>query len=72
MKKTKRFLALAGAFCLFLMYVITLVFAVINHPAAAKLFWASLGCTILIPVLLYAYILVYRTLHHDHDSDEDK
>lgn len=72
MKKTKRILAAAGAILLFLMYLSTLIFALIDHPAAFALLRASIGCTILIPVLLYAGILVYRVLHHDQDKDDER
>lgn len=71
MKKLKRILAMAGAILLFLMYLSTLVFALIDHSAAPGLLRASIGCTILIPVLLYAFILVSRAVHHDQDNDED-
>lgn len=62
MKKTKRILALAGAVLLACMYICTLVFALMDSPAAAGLLRASVAATILIPVLLYAYILVARLL----------
>ena len=68
MKKVKRILALAGALFLILLYVATLVFALIDHPAASGLFKVSVAGTILIPVLLYAYLMFYRLSHKD---DED-
>ena len=78
MKKTKRILALIGAALLVCMYLCTLVFALMNSPAAAGLFRASVAATILIPVLLYAYILIARLLKGrgsdsvpDKDQDKD-
>ena len=62
MKKTKRILALAGAVLLICMYACTLIFALIDSPAAFGMLKASVTATILIPVLLYAYILVARLL----------
>lgn len=62
MKKTKRILALAGAVFLACMYICTLVFALMDSPASDGLLRASVAATILIPVLLYAYILVARLL----------
>lgn len=62
MKKTKQILALSGAVLLLGMYAATLVFALIGSDNALKLLKASIACTILVPVLLYAYILVYRIL----------
>lgn len=72
MKKTKRILAGLGAVLLFAMYGATLVFALIDHPASADLLMASIACTILFPVLLYAYILVYRLLKSPKDDNEDQ
>ncbi len=58
MKKWKRILALAGVAALVLMYVLTLIFALRRDPAAGGLFFASLACTIFVPVMLYAIRLV--------------
>ncbi len=70
MKKAKRILALVGALLLICMYVCTLIFALIDSPAASGLFKASVAATILVPVLLYAYILIARLLSKtDDDSD---
>lgn len=72
MKKTKRILALTGAVLLILMYACTLIFAFIDHSESMGLLKASVACTILVPVLLYAYSLVYRLLHQkDDDPDAD-
>ena len=78
MKKTKRILALIGAILLACMYACTLVFALIGSPASTGLFRASVAATILVPVLLYAYILVARLLKgsgsdgvSDNDPDKD-
>ncbi len=72
MKKAKRILAGAGAVLLFLMYLSTFIFSLIDHPAASALLRASIGCTILIPVLLYAGALLYRVLHYDQDKDDER
>ena len=62
MKKAKRILALAGAVLLVCMYACTLIFALMGSPASTGLFKASVAATILVPVLLYVYILVARLL----------
>ena len=73
MKKTKRILALAGAILLILMYVLTFIFAMIDHPMAGNLFRGSLACSMIIPVLLYGYILVYRLASkNDENKLDDK
>ena len=70
MKKFKRFFALTGAILLILLYVSTLIFALIEHPAAIGLLKASVACTILLPVLLYAYALVYRATRKEGEDSE--
>lgn len=58
----KRFLALTCVALLILMYGATMFFALSDHPSSAGWFKASVACTIIIPVLLYAYTLVYQYL----------
>lgn len=69
MKKAKRILALAGAILLVCLYAATLVFALMDSPAASGLLKAAVAATILVPVLLYAFILVARLLNRN-DGDE--
>ena len=64
MKKTKRILALAGAVLLVILYAATLIFALIDSPWAYDMFKICLGMTIILPVLLYAYNLMYLSLIH--------
>ena len=70
MKKTKRILALAGAVLLVILYAATLIFALIDSPWAYDMFKICLGMTIILPVLLYAYNLMYRVLKQDDESGE--
>ena len=72
-KKIQRILALAGVVLLLLLYSSTLVFAMMNRPEADGWFRASLACTIIVPVFLYANILVYRRLSvKDGQESEEK
>ncbi|MDO4804014.1 MAG: HAD family phosphatase [Lachnospiraceae bacterium] len=60
MERLKRIAALAAVALLLGIYVSTFVFAISKSPMAPSLFKASLGCTILVPVLLYAFLLAVR------------
>lgn len=62
MKNIKRILAIVAIVLLLSMYVATLVFSLIGSEQAQGWFRASLACTIIVPVLLYAFILVYKNL----------
>lgn len=58
----KRILAIIGVVLLLGMYAATFIFALMNSPTSANLFMASLIATIIVPVLIYGYSLVYKYL----------
>ena len=60
MNKLKRIVALAGVVLLLGIYVITFISALSSSPAAQALFRASLGCTILVPVVCYAFLMAIK------------
>ncbi len=65
MKKTKRTLAIIGIIILAGMYLSTLVFALMKHENASDMLMASIACTIIVPVFLYGYVLMYRVLNRN-------
>ena len=67
----KRVMALIGAVILACMYVATLVFAIIDDPKTMSFFKASVALTILVPVLLYAYQLVFRVTKSLSEGNKD-
>lgn len=71
MKKIKRILALIGAILLFFMYAGTLVFALIGSEDAIQWLKVSIACTILVPVILYGYILAYRMIKKTGSSQNN-
>ena len=71
MKNIKRLLALMGAVLLILLYACTLVFALMDFPAADRMLTAAVAATILVPVLLYGYGLLARVLKKDGSSSKD-
>lgn len=75
MKKIQRILALLGVILLLAMYGSTMIFALSGNPDSAGWFKASIYCTIVVPVLLYAYALVYKYLkdkNRDYDFMKDE
>jgi len=56
----KRTLAIIGVVFLVCLYVFTFIFALTDSSMTMGFFKASLYSTIVIPVLLYAYILIYK------------
>ena len=62
MNKFKRIAALVGVAALLGMYAVTFLSALSDSPQAQALFRASLGCTILVPVLCYAFLIAMKAV----------
>ena len=62
MKKVKQILAIIGCILLVSMYIVTLVLAVTDDPNTMNAFRASIYCTIIVPVLIWAYSFIYKLL----------
>ena len=72
MEKIRRILAACAAQLLLDMYGSSLFFAVTDHSQTMGLLKASIVCTFVIPVLLYAYTLVYKNIQNSRPpSDEE-
>lgn len=67
MKKGKRILAMAGVVLLALLYLSTLVFALLG---AAYMNWlmAAVVATIMVPVLIWAYGFIYRLIKGEQEE----
>lgn len=72
MKRGKRILAMAVAIVLIGMCVSTLVFAVFATPAAKEFFKVSLLATLMLPILIYVYLLLYRLITGKGEDMEEK
>lgn len=62
MKKYRQILAVAGIAALLAMYIITFISSFGHSEISQILFRASLACTFIVPVFLYAVIMVARVL----------
>lgn len=71
MQKAKRILALTGVFLLVLMYLATLVLGLTASPNTKNMLMASIACTVIIPCLIYAIMLIARVLDN-RSQDTDK
>jgi len=70
MKKTfQRLAALCGVIVLAGMYLLTLLAALFEHSAQKALLKASITATILIPVILYAMLLIARYLKERKEEE---
>ncbi len=60
MKQIGRILAILGIVLLVSMYLITLFCAVFDTGNDMAMFKASVTCTILVPILIWGYTVIYR------------
>ena len=72
MEKIRRILAACGAILLLAMYGSTLFFALTDHSQTMDLLKASIACTFIIPVLLYAYTLVYKNIQNSRPRSSEE
>lgn len=75
MQKSKRILAIIGIVILVGLYVVSLISAFFATEASATLFQVSIFCTIVIPMLLYVYMMLCRVFrpkdHNDMKQEDD-
>lgn len=72
MRKLKRILALLAAILLIAMYVVTLIFGLSANPAAKNMLMASIACTVILPCLIYGFMLVARVLDNRNAPDQSE
>lgn len=67
MKNLKRLFAVIGVILLAGLYVVTFILALTDNSAAGNMIMASLYATVIIPILLYAFLLVYKWTHQKNE-----
>ena len=72
MKKSVRIVALIGAILLAALYICTLIFALIDTPAASDFLKISVAATIVLPVLLYGFVLFHRLSKKDNEDTSEE
>lgn len=72
MKKVKQILAIIGIVFLVLLYLSTLICAIIDRTETMRLFQASIMATVIIPVLLWAYSFIYKLIKKNAKDQMDE
>ena len=72
MKKVKRILALAGVVLLIALYAGTMILGITGSEKTQDLLFAAIICTVVVPVLLWAYSFIYRLLKENFSVGDDK
>ena len=68
--KHRRLLALGAAIFLLLLYASSILFALMGSPIAQSLLIASLFCTIVVPAVIYGYLVVIRATRKQKENSE--
>ncbi|MCC8161903.1 MAG: hypothetical protein LUD16_06680 [Lachnospiraceae bacterium] len=69
-RKVKRILAIVALVIICLLYLCTFILAFFQGERAKELLMLSLVATVVIPVLMYIYLWLFRLFRGD-DSDDD-
>ncbi|MDD6434851.1 MAG: hypothetical protein PUF77_00475 [Clostridiales bacterium] len=65
MDKIKRIVAMIAVVILAGLYGATLFFAITDNTATMRMFSLSVVATVIIPVFMYIYMLIYRRMKDD-------
>ncbi len=71
MKNIKRILSVLVVILLAGMYIASFIFALIDSPDAFECLKISIGLTILIPVLLWIYLAMFRFIKQRRQENKD-
>ncbi|MCD8096730.1 MAG: hypothetical protein LUE31_01565 [Lachnospiraceae bacterium] len=72
-RKIKRIMAIIALIVIGLLYLCTFILAFIQGERAKDLLMLSLVATVVIPVLMYIYLWLFRLFRGDNsDDDSDK
>lgn len=71
MHKLKQILGIAAIALLVFMYVLTLVFAIIDNPHTMTLFKASVAATVVIPVVLWVIRIFVKIAKPDNSEFDE-
>ncbi len=64
----KKIIAIVGIVILCGLYIVTLIAAIFTSPQTPQLFKACVYATVVVPVMFYAYLLMYRILKKKADD----
>ncbi|MDF2907052.1 MAG: putative rane protein [Herbinix sp.] len=70
MSKVKRTAAIIGLILIVSMYLISFLSALFATEYSYGLFMASIFCTIVIPIMIYLFIAVYKMVHRKDEPQE--
>lgn len=72
MKKIRQTIAIIMVIFLIGLYIVTLIAAITSTPATPGLFKASLFSTMVLPIMFYIYLMIYKSFKKRDENSEDK
>lgn len=72
MKKIKQIMAWIGIIVLVGLYLVTFILGVTGNESTKGLLMASIACTVIVPCLMYAMMMIARVLKGKNDTPESK
>lgn len=70
-QKIKRILALGAVVIILLLYAATFILSLLPGDGAKDFLMVSIVATVVIPVLLYIYLWLFRLFKGDHKDPDD-
>ena len=71
MNKVKRIAAIVGIVLIVSMYLVSFISAFVATEYSNGLFLASIFSTIVIPIMIYGFIAIYKYVHRDDKPETD-
>ena len=68
MKQLKKILAWTGIIILAVLYLTTFFLGIFGNARTHTMLMACIICTVIVPVLMYAMLLLAKVLTHRHDE----
>lgn len=72
MNKVKRIASMIGVLLILSLFVLSLIAAIFAKKAAMGLFLSAIFSTIVIPIMIYGFIEVYKYVHRDDPPKTDR
>lgn len=70
--KVKKIAAIVAVILLVLMYVVLFVLAIVDSSQAMRYFVTAFFCTMVIPIMLWFFLMMYRNKHPEERSQEQQ
>ena len=71
MKKAKKIASIVSIILIFSMYLLSFIFSFFATKQSQGLFAASVFCTVVIPIMIWIFVTVYKWVHRNDEPEEE-